>query len=240
MSETKIEWASHTWNPYLWRCNKVSAGCKNCYMFTMAERYGQVPMLLKDEVMPTRWPKAEAELKRFPSGAVVFVNSMSDTFHEKASMVDIQRVFRTAATRPDLTFLVLTKRIERAYNLRNLLSWPKNLWLGTSVESDDYMSRLDWLLKTPAFGKFLSAEPLLGPLPRLPEYLARGLGWVIAGGESGVGRRPFKLDWVRGIRDACQTESIPFMYKQGAAFKSGQDRVLDGRTWDGVPMFESL
>lgn len=271
MSKTTIEWASHTWNPYLWRCNKVSDGCKNCYMFAQAERYGQVPVLLKDQPMPTRWPKALAELKKFPSGAVVFVNSMSDTFHPNASQKDIHRVFNTALVRPDVTFLVLTKRPERAYYMRHQLVWPKNLWMGVSIESNEYLWRADYLLELPAAGHFVSAEPLLTELSGLksflktgmckssqflprytygdrftsgtiqivaaPVYRQRRIEWIIVGGESGKDRRAFQTSWARELRDLCIEHDVAFMYKQGSAFKSGQNRLLDGKTWDGVPAF---
>lgn len=237
MGETTIEWASHTWNPYTWDCTKVSPGCKNCYMMAMADRFG------KPLVGSPKWRGAAAwkELKGFPVGAVIFVNSMSDTYHESVPAAWIHSIHNTAMLHPDKTFLILTKRPERVYGMRHLLAWPKNLWLGTSVENEDYLWRLNFLLRVPAAGHFVSAEPLIGSLRYLETYLSdkpgvhKGLGWVIVGGESGNGRREFNKDWAREIRDMCIRRGVPFLYKQGGAFKSGQDRVLDNRTWDETP-----
>jgi protein gp37 len=233
MSETIIRWATHSWNPYTWNCNKVSPGCKNCYAATLAERYGK-----KFDGAP-QWRGANAmkELLKFPAGSVLFVNSMSDTYHELVPTAWIHSIHNLAAyVRPDITFLLLTKRPERAYGLRHQLVWPKNLWLGTSVENDEYLWRLAYLTRTPASGRFVSAEPLLGSLKiGFEAYLSRGINWVIVGGESGGNRRDFNKDWAREIRDMCIRTGVPFMYKQGSAFKSEQDKILDGREWSESP-----
>lgn len=263
MSETNIEWASHTLNFYNWACTKVSPGCKNCYAQTMAKRYG------RDFDSPPIWrgKNAMKELKNLPAGAVVFVNSMSDTYHERVPVQWIHSIHNAALLRPDVTFLILTKRIERAYSLSRFLAYPPNLWLGTSVESDEYLWRLDYLLEIPAAGHFVSAEPLLSSIAGIKRYLyidIKGeqflptitrrhrwlsevhtfklaryrdhrLGWVILGGESGDQRRPFSQDWAREVRDLCVDADVPFMFKQGSSFKPGQDRLLDGRTWDETP-----
>lgn len=241
MTQTNIEWASHTWNPYTWNCTKVSPGCKNCYAETLASRYKGRSHGGQFAGAPVIRPSAWAEIRsktRIPPGSVVFVNSMSDTFHEGASIQMIHSIFNTAAyTRPDVTFLVLTKRPERAYSMRHILPWPENLWIGTSVENDDYLWRLWYLSRIPAAGRFISAEPLLGSLEwGLETYLTpERVNWVIVGAESGGSRRPFNPDWARQIRDLCIRTGTPFMFKQGAAFMPGQSRLLDGRTWDETP-----
>lgn len=237
MSETNIRWASHTLNYFSWACTKVSPGCKHCYAKTLAERYG------KTFDVPPQWRGKNAikELKSLPSGAVVFVNSMSDSYHESVPVQWIHDIHNAAAyIRPDVTFLLLTKRPERAYGLSQFLVYPRNLWVGTSVENSDYLWRLDYLLRIPAAGHFVSAEPLLGSLTGLSPYLRampdrRALGWVIVGAESGANRRPFDVQWARELRDMSTANGVPFMFKQGSAFKSEQNRVLDGRTWDETP-----
>lgn len=254
MGKSAIGWTDYSWNPYLWRCQKRSPGCQYCYMMALARRYGQNPA----GPFGTRWPQALAELRAFKPGAAVFVNSMSDTYYERASDADVIRVHETAASRSDLTFLVLTKRPERAYHMRHALAWPPNLWLGVSVENADYLWRIDYALATPAAGVFISAEPLLGDVGTglrayvtpdgrperhgdVPEdvYQAgrgRAVGWVIAGGESGPKRRPLDRNWVRSIRDTCAGFGVPFFYKQGSAYAPGRDRMLDGRTWSQLPV----
>lgn len=257
MSQTNIEWADFSWNPYAWMCNKVSEGCANCYMMTWAARLGKFPVLTDGTAMLTRWPAALRELAAMPAGAVIFVNSMSDTYHPNARAADIHRIHNTALAHPNKTFLVLTKRPERAYAMRHTLAWPGNLWLGVSVEMMKYRWRIEYALATPAAGVFVSAEPLLENItPSLALYLhpdtacltsdvrvwphlaipyRRRVGWVIVGGESGKDRRPFNPDWARGIRDACVRHGVPYMFKQGSAHSPGQDRRLDGRTWDETP-----
>lgn len=260
MGKTGIEWASHTVNFYTWNCTKVSPGCKNCYAATLAERqngrnshggeFTGAPVM-----RPTVWKELRSKTA-LPPGSVAFINSMSDTFHEGATVQMIHSIFNAAAyIRPDVTFLVLTKRPDRAYAMRHTLPWPENLWLGTSVENADYLWRLDYLLEIPAAGHFVSAEPLLGSPHGLEYYLPQpvtswahrpgqhltygqfksALRWVIAGAESGGNRRPFNPDWVREIRDMCIRTGTPFMFKQGSAFKPGQNRLLDGRTWSETP-----
>lgn len=261
MSETNIEWASHTLNYYSWACTKVSPGCKNCYAQSLAERYG------KDFNAPPAWrgKNAMKELMKLPPGAVAFVNSMSDTYHERVPVQWVHSIHNAALIRPDVTFLLLTKRIERAYALSRFLAYPPNLWIGTSVESEEYLWRLDYLLEIPAAGHFVSAEPLLGSLAGIRKYLCyhlranqflaspehrslsetwqthprrlrdKRLEWVIVGGESGPNRRDFDPQWARELRDLCEYWDVPFMFKQGGAFKPGQDRLLDHRTWDETP-----
>jgi protein gp37 len=240
--KTTIEWASHTLNFYSWACTKVSPGCAHCYAKTLADRYG------KDFNAPPQWRGANAmkELRILPAGAVTFVNSMSDTYHERVPVQWIHSIHNAALLRPDVTFLLLTKRPERALGLSPYLAYPPNLWVGTSVEREDYLWRLDYLLKIPAAGHFVSAEPLLGRLPTLSDYMKpmpyipgpvqrHALKWVIVGGESGTGRRQFYSAWAAEIQVMCARHSVPFMYKQGSASMSGKDHILNGRTWDETP-----
>jgi protein gp37 len=189
---------------------------------------------------------AYGELKNFKAGSIIFVNSMSDTYHESVPVAWIHSIHNTAAAHPDKVFLLLTKRPERALALSPHLAYPPNLWVGTSVESADYQWRLDYLLQIPAAGHFMSAEPLLEPLFDYAHYLYpewagnkwhNALKWVIVGGESGKDRRHFDTNWVRSIRDTCAAAGVPFMYKQGSHFRSEQDRILDGRTHDDFPDF---
>lgn len=251
MSKTTIEWASHTLNFYDWSCQKVSPGCKNCYAEHLAMRRGMVFN------KPPEWrDNAWKELRTMKPGSVVFVNSMSDSYHELVPVEWIHRIHNAARQRPDITFLLLTKRPERAYGLSPHLDYPPNLWVGTSVENEDYLWRLDYLLRIPAAGHFVSAEPLLSRLPGLERYLhptravfnrfdtllvypphqyPNYLKWVILGAESGQNRRDFNKDWAREIRDMCQLADVPFLFKQGSGWHSGMDRELDGRTWDGTP-----
>jgi protein gp37 len=166
-------------------------------------------------------------------GRIIFVNSMSDLFHEKVPLEYIRRVFKVMNECPQHTFQVLTKRPERAADLASHFEWSPNIWMGTSVESDKYYARIDRLKKIPARIRFLSCEPLLGPLRRLP---LRGIQWVIVGGESGPGARPMEEEWVLEIKKHCEIESIHFFFKQwGGVRKSKTGRELLGATWDGMP-----
>jgi protein gp37 len=164
---------------------------------------------------------------------VIFVNSMSDLFHKDVPLVFIQRVFDVMKRAYWHQFQVLTKRSERLAELSPLLEWAENIWMGVSVENEDYVHRIDDLRKTGAKIKFLSVEPLLGPLPKLN---LRGINWVIVGGESGPGARPLEREWVVGVRDQCKKSKVPFFFKQWGGFqKKKAGRLLDGRTWDEMP-----
>lgn len=228
-----IEWTDATWNPVT-GCTKVSPGCKNCYAERLALRLqamgnpryraGFDVTLHRDQLdLPLRW--------RHPRR--VFVNSMSDLFHEAVPDSFVHEVFRIMAEAGWHTFQVLTKRAERLWQLAPRLGWAPNIWQGVSVESGRYMSRIYTLLEVPAAVRFLSLEPLLGPLPDLP---LGGIDWVIVGGESGPNYRPFNIQWVRDIRDQCRAAGIPFFFKQwgGRTPKAG-GRTLDGREWDEMP-----
>lgn len=231
--KTSIEWTEMTWNPVT-GCSKVSPGCKNCYAERMAhrlaamgqERYrnGFEVTLQPDTVqLPLNW-----------SERVIFVNSMSDLFHEDVPEFFIQSVFDTMVTAHWHIFQILTKRAERLAELAPRLAWPKNIWMGVSVESPQYVHRIADLQSVPAAVRFLSVEPLLAPIPRLP---LTGIDWVILGGESGPGSRSMDVQWARSIRDRCIDQNVPFFFKQwgGVRRKKETGRTLDGREWDEMP-----
>ncbi|QPC81042.1 DUF5131 family protein [Phototrophicus methaneseepsis] len=239
MKDSKIGWTTHSWNPWGWVCNKVSEGCKNCYMFAMAARFHKENPATRSP----EWREQESarELRSFRLGDVIFVNSMSDTYSERVPDEYIERVHQTVQANHDKVFLLLTKRPERALALADQLVWPKNLWVGTSVEMEKHIHRLDTLLQLPTRNFFVSAEPLLEALPSLYWYLqpnstdGKCIEWVIVGGESGRNRRLFDKEWARDIQWMCGEFETPFFFKQGSDAVSGQDRDLDGRTWDETP-----
>lgn len=230
-----IEWTERTWNPVT-GCTKVSEGCRHCYAERMSHRlqlmgvrkYRRAFNVSTHEetlLEPLKWRKPR----------LVFVNSMSDLYHDTVPDYFIASVFDVMNRTPQHTYQVLTKRPERAVRLDPLVRWSANVWLGTSVESERWLSRVDTLRKSSAVVKFLSIEPLLGPLPSLG---LEGIDWVIVGGESGPGARPMRPDWVREIRSKCVQNSVPFFFKQwGGVQKKRTGRVLDGRTWDQMPSY---
>jgi protein gp37 len=233
MASSSIEWTDATWNPVT-GCTKVSAGCKHCYAERMAIRLqamGQANYLngfrvtLHEQMVgvPLRW--------RTPRR--IFVNSMSDLFHEAVPLEFIARIFDTMVAAEWHQFQVLTKRAERLAELARMLPWPPNVWMGVTVERADVIARIDHLRRVPAHIRFLSCEPLLGPLPALD---LAGIAWVIVGGESGPGARPMRPEWVREIRDQCLRQGVHFFFKQwGGVRKRRTGRVLDGRIWDDYP-----
>jgi protein gp37 len=237
---SKIEWTDSTWNPVR-GCTKISPGCAHCYAETFAERFRGVPghpyefgfdLRLVPEKLnePLSWKKPRR----------VFVNSMSDLFHDKVPDDYVRQVFSVMERAHWHQFQVLTKRPERVVELNGVLPWPEHIWLGVSVESSRYRHRIDSLCQTSARTKFLSLEPLLGDLPRL--NLAK-IDWVIVGGESGPGARPMNPDWIRQIQRQCQVKHVAFFFKQWGTFgpdgvrrsKSDNGRLLDGKTWDEWP-----
>ena len=233
MAHSAIEWTNSTWNPVT-GCTKISAGCQHCYAERMARRLkamGQPnytngfrvtthPHMLG---LPARWSRPQA----------IFVNSMGDLFHERVSVRFIQQVFDAMNRAPWHRYQILTKRAERLLELDPLLPWAPHVWMGVTVENQDYVSRIDDLRRTHAATKFLSLEPLIGPLPDLD---LDGIDWVIAGGESGPGARPMAADWARDVRDRCLSLSIPFFFKQwGGTNRKKTGRVLDGRVWNQMP-----
>jgi protein gp37 len=233
VAKSSIEWTDATWNPVT-GCTKISPGCKHCYAERMANRLkamGQrnyangFDLTLQPHMLelPLKW--------RQPCR--VFVNSMSDLFHRDVPVSYVTEVFDVMRRAHWHQYQVLTKRSERLRELAPQLPWAPQIWMGVSVESDKYLYRIDDLRQTGAHIKFLSLEPLLGPLPGLN---LRGIDWVIVGGESGPGARPMHPDWVREIRDRCIRADVPFFFKQwGGPVKSRTGRLLDGRTWDEMP-----
>jgi protein gp37 len=233
MSRSRIEWTESTWNP-LTGCTKISPGCKHCYAERMAKRLqamGQ-PNYVNGFKLSMHEHVLEKPLE-WKTPQVIFVNSMSDLFHKDVPLEFIQRVFDVMKRAHWHQFQVLTKRSERLAELSPLLEWADNIWMGVSVENKDYIHRIDDLRSTGAKIKFLSIEPLLGPLPKLN---LRGINWVIVGGESGPGARPLEREWVVGVRDQCKKAKVPFFFKQWGGFqKKKAGRLLDGRTYDEMP-----
>lgn len=233
MAKSAIEWTQATWNPVT-GCTKVSPGCKHCYAETLAFRLQAMgqrnyrngflltlqPHMLE---LPLTWKRPQ----------LIFVNSMSDLFHEKIPESYIHRVFEIMRRAWWHQFQILTKRAERLEELSSSIEWPQNVWMGVSVENQEYTYRTDHLRRTGAHIKFLSLEPLLGPLAALD---LRGIDWVIVGGESGPGSRPIQRQWVAEIRDQCAQAGVAFFFKQwGGVNKKRTGRLLDGRTWDDLP-----
>jgi protein gp37 len=231
---SSIEWTEATWNPVT-GCSKISPGCKHCYAERMAKRLqamGQDRYRNGFEVT-LQWDIVKLPL-RWPEPRIIFVNSMSDLFHEEIPEPFIRDVFETMEAAHWHTFQILTKRSRRLAALAPRLPWPRNVWMGVSVESPHYVSRINDLRNVPAPVRFLSVEPLLAPIPRLP---LTGVDWVIVGGESGPDSRLMKAEWARQIRDRCIAQEVPFFFKQwGGARKKRTGRILDGRTWDEMPI----
>jgi protein gp37 len=237
-----IEWTTATWNPTT-GCDKISAGCDNCYALALARRLkamGQ-PKYQEDGDPRTSGPGFGVTVHPGTLGIpwtwrqprLVFVDSMSDLFHARVPRSFVSEVFEVMAGTPQHTYQILTKRSRRLRRIAGELAWPPNVWLGVSVEGPDQLYRIHDLRTVPAAVRFLSCEPLLAPLGDLD---LAGISWVIAGGESGRGYRAVKVEWVRQLRDACERQAVPFFFKQwgGPTSKSG-GRVLDGRTWDDMP-----
>jgi protein gp37 len=249
-TSTGIQWTQATWNPTT-GCDQVSPGCDNCYALTLAKRLKAMGAAKYQSDGDQRTsgpgfgvqvhPDALAVPYRWRTGRLVFVNSMSDLFHARVPVSFIRDVFAVMADTSRHTYQVLTKRSLRAARLADQLDWPANLWLGVSVEDAARLDRVDHLRAVPAAVRFISAEPLLGPLttdtPDGPRGLdLTGIGWVITGGESGPHARPIDPDWVRALRDACLAAGVAYFHKQwgGRTPKAG-GRLLDGRTWDQLP-----
>ncbi len=231
--KSAIEWTDATWNPVT-GCSKVSPGCKNCYAERLAARLqamgnprytnGFEVTLHQDQLtLPLRWKQPKK----------IFVNSMSDLFHEEVPDDFIIQAFEVMEKADWHLFQILTKRADRLAELAPRLSWPNNVWQGVSVENSDYTCRIDSLTKVPAAVRFISVEPLLGPIPSLP---LKGISWVIVGGESGPNYRPVQGNWIREIRDQCLIAKVPFFFKQwgGITPKAG-GRRLDRRIWNEMP-----
>lgn len=232
-AKSDIEWTESTWNP-LTGCTKISPGCKNCYAERMAKRLQGMgnpnyqdgfqlslhPHLLN---LPLEWKRSQ----------MVFVNSMSDMFHPDVPWLFIKQLFGVMRKASWHQFQVLTKRSDRLKELGEKISWPDNVWMGVSIENQDFAFRADHLRATKAKVKFLSLEPLLGALPDLNLL---DIDWVIVGGESGPNSRSMEKNWVLEIRDQCQKAEVAFFFKQWGGFSKKQGgRTLEGRTWDELP-----
>ncbi len=248
-----IEWTQATWNPVA-GCTPVSPGCLNCYAARMALRLERMPNGTGHKYRGTaarardgrpvfsgriNLDEESLDLPRsWRLGRIIFVNSMSDLFHEGVPEEYIRRVFSVMEECPQHTFQVLTKRPERALDLSPRLPWPKNVWMGTSVESVKYIDRVRTLKRIPAKVRFLSCEPLLGPLPRLP---LASIHWVIVGGESGPGARPMEEEWVLGIKAQCEERGAAFFFKQwGGVRKKKAGRALNGHEYSGFPPMRAV
>jgi protein gp37 len=230
---SKIEWTEATWNPVT-GCSKVSAGCKNCYAERLAARLQAMGNgRYRNGFKLTLHPDLVELPKRWREPRLVFVNSMSDLFHEQVPEEFIRRVFVTMRDCPQHTFQILTKRSARLRALAGDLVWPDNVWMGVSVENSAALHRVADLRTAPATVRFLSCEPLLGPLDDIP---LEGIHWVIVGGESGPGARPMKIEWIHSILHQCQKAKVPFFFKQwGGVRKDLTGRELGGRIYDEMP-----
>lgn len=233
--DTGIEWTESTWNPVT-GCSKISSGCLNCYAERMARRLqamglagyaGGFSVAIHEEGLerPVKWRKPR----------MIFVNSMSDLFHEDVPEAFLRRIFDVMTKTPWHRYQILTKRAERLSRLAPSLPWPENIWMGVTVEEGRYLGRVDHLRSTPAAVKFLSLEPLLSPVVDLR---LDGIDWVIVGGESGPRARPLNGSWVVDIKEKCRKAGVPFFFKQwGGVRKKKAGRLLEGRTWDEMPNF---
>jgi protein gp37 len=230
---TSIEWTDATWNPVT-GCTKISPGCKHCYAERMAHRLKLMGQpRYRNGFKVTLQPDLLEQPLRWKEPRLVFVNSMSDLFHEDVPLDYIKRVFEVMGQAYWHVFQILTKRAMRLADLSGEFNWPPNVWMGVSIENQDYVWRIEHLRQVPAAVRFLSIEPILGTIPKLP---LQDIDWVIVGGESGPGARPIKAEWVRDIRDRCLGLDVPFFFKQwGGVHKARFGRQLDGRTWDDMP-----
>lgn len=229
-----IEWTDATWNPTT-GCTKISAGCKHCYAERMAKRLQAMGVEQYKDGFKLREQEKALELPlSWRKPRKIFVNSMSDLFHQGVSLVFLQRIFEVMNACPQHQFQVLTKRPRRVLEVKNQLCWSNNIWLGTSVENAAVVERIESLRHTPAAIKFLSLEPLLGPLSNLP---LDGINWVIVGGESGPKSRPMQEEWVEEIWFQCEKQGVPFFFKQwGGVNKKKAGRTFKNRVWDEVPV----
>lgn len=233
MSNSKIEWTEITWNPTT-GCNKVSSGCKNCYAEIFAKRLQAMGnKKYKNGFELTIHPDVLTEPMKWKSSRTVFVNSMSDIFHEDIPLNFLKKVFKTMNDTPQHTYQVLTKRAERLEKIADNFKWTDNIWMGVTVEDEKVISRINNLKNTPARIKFLSLEPLLGPLPNLN---LDGIHWIIVGGESGRNSREVKKEWIIDIKNQCEKNNVEFFFKQwGGMNKKANGRELNGKTYNGMP-----
>ena len=232
-TSSRIEWTDATWNPVT-GCTRTSPGCDHCYAARMAARLQAMgnPRYANGFDLTLHSDKVDEPL-RWTEPRRIFVNSMSDLFHADVPLDFVQSVFATMRAAHWHTFQVLTKRARRLPSVAGRLPWPENVWLGVSVENATYTWRIDYLRQVPAKTRFLSVEPLIGPVGELH---LDGIHWVIVGGESGPGARPMDPSWVTDVRDQCAAQNVAFFFKQwGGVNKKATGRVLEGRTWDEFP-----
>ena len=234
VARSSIEWTDMTWNPVT-GCTKVSTGCKNCYAERMARRLQAMGQPnYRNGFRVTLHPHAVNTPLELKKPRIIFVNSMSDLFHEEIPEPFINDVFDVMRRANWHHFQILTKRAERLAKLTSRIEWPRNVWMGVSVENQDQVARVDHLRSTSAAVKFLSIEPLIGPIHTLD---LAGIDWVIVGGESGPGCRPIREEWVVEIKRRCLEARVPFFFKQWGGFnKKKNGRQLQGRTWDEMPV----
>lgn len=233
MAKSTIEWTESTWNP-ITGCTKISAGCKECYASKLALRLQAMGQeKYREGFKPTMHPQTLKDPNKWKKGKLVFVNSMSDTFHKDFPLAFIQQMFGVMNGTARHTYQVLTKRADRLEELNPFLTWTNNIWMGVSVENEKVIDRIDHLRNTDAKVKFLSCEPLLGPLPNLN---LEGIDWVIVGGESGPNARPIEKEWVEDIQQQCEKAGVAFFFKQwGGVNKKKNGRLLNGKTFDEMP-----
>jgi protein gp37 len=236
MAQSSIEWTEMTWNPTT-GCDKISAGCKFCYAEVMSRRLQAMGVEKYKDNFEVRTHDDALDIPYTWRGSkVVFVNSMSDLFHKDVPLTFIKKVFKVMNENPQHVFQVLTKRAERLHELHKQLKWTHNIWMGVSVENEKVQGRIDFLQKTGAKVKFLSLEPLIGPLSKLN---LNKIDWVIVGGESGHKPRPMNPDWVLDIQAQCEKKEVAFFFKQwGGRNKKAAGRILNGRTYDEMPEYE--
>lgn len=231
---SSIEWTEATWNPVT-GCHQISPGCAHCYAKTFAERWRGIPGHHYEQGFDLRlWPERLEQPLRWRRPRVIFVNSMSDLFHEGIPDDYVAEVFDVMVRAPQHTFQILTKREDRLADLAPDLPWPANVWMGVTIENRRFVRRADRLREVPAAVRFISAEPLLGPLEGLD---LTGIDWLISGGESGHRHRRVDVEWLRELRDRCTDAGVAYFFKQwgGRTPKAG-GRELDGRTWDEMPV----
>ena len=233
MAQSSIEWTEMTWNPTT-GCTKISAGCKFCYAEIMSKRLQAMGVEKYKDNFEVRTHEDSLRIPyTWKHSKVVFVNSMSDLFHKDIPLDFIKKVFVVMNENPQHVFQVLTKRAERLFEVHKELKWTHNIWMGVSVENEKVIKRIDYLSKTKAKVKFLSCEPLIGPLPKLN---LKKIDWVIVGGESGHTPRPMNSDWVLDIQEQCKTNDVAFFFKQwGGKNKKANGRLLNGQTYDEKP-----
>ena len=233
-TKSSIEWTESTWNPVT-GCTKISSGCKHCYAERMAKRLHAMGQTnYRNEFKVTCHPNTLGTPLKWKKSQMIFVNSMSDLFHKEVPVGFIDEIFFTMNEARWHTFQVLTKRAGRLMQLANRFKWTSNIWMGVTVENSDHIDRIDHLREVPAAVRFLSLEPLLGPLPNIN---LDKIDWVIIGGESGPGARPMDQEWATDLRDQCLNAKVPFFFKQwGGVQKKKAGRLLDERTWDQMPV----